>query len=198
MVPLIIALPRALHFWTRASCHGREVSKLRPAVRVAKIMPRWIRRSLATKVRAWTIAIPEIRRPVLLRARVLASFITSFRSYVPPGLIGKLTTRTEFRLLSRRSVSRTGLAHPAVPGPRIPRAKLSGMEVRIVAELLRTLPVKLPVLHMRECGGLAIRVAKLSTRERWTRLPCIRARRGRGRTRFLGDGGTADQQNSGE
>jgi hypothetical protein len=71
--------------------------------------------------------------------------------------------------------------------PPRPRAKAVGAKIPIIAEVVRTLPVKLPLLHARGCGGLAIRLAKFVTRERRTRLPGIHRW-----TRFLGVGSTAN------
>jgi hypothetical protein len=106
MVPLIIALPRALHFWTRAACHRRKVSKLRAAVRVAKIVFGRHRWTFRTKVTPRTDAFPEIGKPTLLRAEELSPFTPALGAKVTPWSIEKFAARTHIGVIPpRRSFS---------------------------------------------------------------------------------------------
>ena len=185
MVPLIIALPRALHFWTRAAYHRRKVSKLRPTVWVAKILPRSHRSAFALKIPTWTFGIPEIGAPTLVRTVGREPVTSILRTNFVPWTIGKLAGRTGIRAIRPRGhIPPTGPVKPAVGKSRLVWAKTIRTRIPIIAEVARTLPVIVTVFRVWGCGGRPIRVVELSRRKR--------------RTRLLGKGGARGQQNSGK
>jgi hypothetical protein len=151
MVPLIIALSRARQLWTRAACHWRELSKLRRAVWVAKILFRRHRqhrshgRPFRKKARSQTSTIPEIRVSPLLRTIEIPAIAPWLRLEVTFGPI-----RKSFRAgphIARRAFahvpSRRGTAHASIEirAKTITITPEIGAAIAIGAKITRAFPI---------------------------------------------------------